>query len=205
MRLLAAQLVERPAAIDAGSACSGAAACRSKPAVNQNVEPDAFAALDADFAAHQLGEAPDDRQPEPGAAVAARRRRVDLRERLEQRVQRDRQECRCRCRAPRSAAGRAAASLTALRVTSDRHAAALRELDGVAAQIDQDLPEAARRRRARAPAPSDRSRLSSPVLSPAPTTRIVRTTLLDAARAARTRSIPGRACRPRSWRSRGCR
>jgi hypothetical protein len=46
----------------------------------------AFATLDARFAAHELVETPHDRQAETRAAVAARGRGVDLRERPEQRV-----------------------------------------------------------------------------------------------------------------------
>jgi hypothetical protein len=41
-------------------------------------------ALDPDLPTHQLGEPLADGQPEPGAAVLARGRSVDLRERLEQ-------------------------------------------------------------------------------------------------------------------------
>ena len=49
-------------------------------------------------AAHQLGEPPADREPEPGAAVPAARRRVRLAERLEQPVDRAPAGCRSPCR-----------------------------------------------------------------------------------------------------------
>ena len=61
-----------------------------------------------------------DRQAEPGAAVAARRRRVGLRERLEQPVASGPPGCRCRCRGPRSVSRCAsgAARLRRRRVTT---------------------------------------------------------------------------------------
>jgi hypothetical protein len=58
-------------------------------------------ALGPHAAAHALGEGAADREAEAGAAEAARRGGVDLRERLEQ-ARGDPPGCRCRCRGPSS-------------------------------------------------------------------------------------------------------
>ena len=79
-------------------------------------------------------------RPKPGAAVLARGGSVDLAERLEQPRPCDRRECRCRCPAP--------ANVTSCRPSpfgaplhSEHDFALLGELDGVAQQVDQDLPQ----------------------------------------------------------------
>ena len=71
--------------------------------VNRNVEPLPGPSLSRPHAtAHQLGEPPADREAQAGAAVLARRRRVGLRERLEQPAHRRRRRARCPCRARRT-------------------------------------------------------------------------------------------------------
>ena len=104
-------------------------------------------------AAHQLGQPLADREPEPGAAVAARGRGVDLAERLEQALACRRRRCRCRCRAPRrrSHTTEPAARRLALRRDRQHDLAALGELDRVDEQVEQDLPQRVRRRRRSAP------------------------------------------------------
>ena len=76
--------------------------------MNQNVLPRPGSPRGADLAAHHLHQLAADAQPQPGAAVGARGRRVGLAERLEQPRGGAGARCRCRCRRPRSArAGRA--------------------------------------------------------------------------------------------------
>ena len=73
--------------------------------VNRNVDPLPGPSLSAHMrAAHQLGEALADREAQARAAVLARRRRVGLRERLEQPAHAFRATGRCRCRARRTSA-----------------------------------------------------------------------------------------------------
>ena len=81
-------------------------------------------------------------KPEAGAAVAAGRGRVGLRERLEDRSPASPAGCRCRCRARRSAARPCRRRRGHSRSTRDHDLAALGELDGVADQVDEDLPQA---------------------------------------------------------------
>ena len=167
----------RSPALAAASAGAARAVSRSC-AVNQNVEPCAGRALDPDLAAHQLDELLGDRQPQAGAAVLARRRAVGLGEGLEQ----------SRLRLPaempmpvswtskRSVASR---GRLADRRDADDDFAALGELDRVADQIDQHLPQAAgvaaQRRghvavheRRRAPVPSACARSASRSTVPRP-------------------------------------
>ncbi len=83
---------------------SAPGSCRSNLAVNQKVDPAPGSLSTPISPAHQLDQALGDGQAEAGAAEAAGRGGVGLRERLEQRVGLLRRECRCRCRAPRTAA-----------------------------------------------------------------------------------------------------
>ena len=124
-----------------GRAAIGPARRPRARSVNQNVRALARRCSHADLAAHQLDELPADRQAEAGAAVAARRRAVGLRERLEQLRLCRRPGCRCRCRAPRSAAD---ASRGRRRRPRPRpRPALLGELDRVADEVDQHLPQPA--------------------------------------------------------------
>ena len=75
-------------------------------------------------AVHQLGQPPHDRQAKAGAAEAARRRTVGLRERLEQSRAARRHSCRCRCRSP--SASRACRPSPTGAVRARRDAAAAR-------------------------------------------------------------------------------
>ena len=68
------------------------------------------AALDRQVAAHRLGQAPADRQPEAGAAVPAGDAHVELAERLEEPVAPLRRDADARCRGRRRSAPRSAAS-----------------------------------------------------------------------------------------------
>ena len=113
-------------------------------------------ALDPDAAAHHLDELRRDRQAQAGAAVAARRRAVGLRERLEDRRAACRPGCRCRCRRPLNCSSTSSARLPLGRDAHD-DLAALGELDGVADQIQDHLPQADRRRRAGSRARSRRT------------------------------------------------
>ena len=76
-------------AISTRSGSSGAATCGGASAGRKsvNVEPFAGRRLDADLAAEQPRDLAGDREAEPGAAVAARRRPVRLLERLEDQLQ----------------------------------------------------------------------------------------------------------------------
>ena len=101
--------------------------------------PLALLALHPHRAAHQLDDALRDREAEPGAAVAARGRCVDLAERLEQPVHPilrdpDAGVADGEVQAMLSAAGR-------LGVDVDDHLALLRELDRVREQVEQHLPQ----------------------------------------------------------------
>ena len=101
-------------------------------------------ALDPDPAAHQLDQARGDRQPEPGAAVLARGRAVGLRERPRRSSPASPAGCRCRCRGPRSAGATSVRGpLRGDASTLDDDLAALGELDGVADEVDDDLPQPA--------------------------------------------------------------
>ena len=150
------------AATSAGSGFSGATArlasdgvgfgrrevaeCRVRRRRRRDREPERRAharnALDADVAAHQLGESLDDRQAEAGAAVAARGRRIDLRERVEQHSAALRRDADARVAHGDAHGQVGVAAIDHAHV--DRDLAALGELHGVAAEVDQDLPDARR-------------------------------------------------------------
>ena len=122
-----ASLLERVAA---------AAPPRGSGSSAQKVLPRAGAALDADLAAHQARQLAADRQAEAGAAVAPRRRRVALRERLEQaRLQLPRRR-RCRCRRPRGGPRRAPPAPASMRMPP-----AIGELDRVGDEVAEDLAD----------------------------------------------------------------
>ena len=163
-------------------------------------------ALDPDAAAHQLDELRRDRQAEAGAAEPARGRAVGLRERLEDRRAACPPGCRCRCRATANVQRRAARPCALVEADVDVDRAALGELDRVADEVDQHLPQpdriaddARRARRARR-----RSVSASPfcVRRAAPAARRSRR---RRPRSDERRPTRARACRPRSSRSRGCR
>src|SRR6185503_14141699 len=98
-----------------------------------------LAAFDADVAAEQLGETLDDGQAEPGTAVATSGRRIDLRERLEQRVQAIGRDAAARV--ANRAAKQDVLHIAARDRESEGHTAVLRELDGVSAEVHEYLPE----------------------------------------------------------------
>ena len=83
--------------------------------MNENALPTSGVLSTLERAAHQLHEPQRDGQPEPGAAVLARRRSVGLRERLEDQLLLARAGCRCRCRAPGRHDGAPAASVATRR------------------------------------------------------------------------------------------
>ena len=98
-------------------------------------------AVDLDVAAHQLAQPLDDHQAEPGAAVAARHRAVGLGERAEQPRHHRRRDAD-----PGVGDGQAQAPAVAVVAEvsqRDDDVAALGELDRVADQVGQDLPQAA--------------------------------------------------------------
>ena len=189
-----------------GSASAGT----SNRAVKWKVLPWPGLALDPDPAAHQLDQLAGDGQAQPGAAVLARRRAVRLGERLEDRLAACPAGCRCRCRGPRSA-GAASRDRNRSRTSSARPlhdrtttSPALGELDGVADQVDQHLPQPARvADQAVGHVGADVAGQLQPLGVGAHGQRLERV----AERVAQGESAPGRgrACRPRSWRSRGCR
>ena len=74
----------RQARVDVGGSLRRRPAGGSRRSVNQNVEPAVGRALDADVAAHAVHELAADGEAEARAAVLARGRGVDLRERLEE-------------------------------------------------------------------------------------------------------------------------
>ena len=97
----------------------------------------AFGALHAGGATHQLHEALHDGQAQSGAAELARRRAVCLSKRIEQRANAIRWNAHTRV-------GDGAADEDTVRiflddVTTYRHLSGLRELDGIAAQIEEHL------------------------------------------------------------------
>ena len=85
-----------------------------------------------------------DGQAETRAAVSPRRRPVGLRERLEDASLLAPAGCRCPCRARRTAAATRLRRVRSTSSTSTHDLAALGELDGVADQVDQDLPQRGR-------------------------------------------------------------
>ena len=91
-------------------------------------------------AAHQLRESPADGQPEPGPAVAARRRAIDLAERLEQTVHPVLGDADPGV-ADREVEPVPVARVEPLGAGRDHHLPALGELDRVVQQVDQDLPQ----------------------------------------------------------------
>ena len=174
-------------------------------AVKWNVLPLAELALDPDRPAHQLDQL---RPRSPGPARCRRTcgssRRPPARTASKSQPAACRAGCRCRCRGRRSA-GATLLARSATRTSTRTHdLAPLGELDGVADQVDEDLPQPAgvadqrvraRRRRRGRPAPGPSRGPAGPAW---PGCR-------RGARGGRSRWAPGRACRPRSWRSRGCR
>jgi hypothetical protein len=100
------------------------------------------AAVDADAPAHQLGELLDDRQAEAAAAVAARARRVDLREGVEHRVELVLGDADAGVAHLEAKLHRVVALAEDGDVEDD--AAALGELDRVVEQVDEHLAQAHR-------------------------------------------------------------
>ena len=162
-------------------------------------------ALDPDAPAHQLDELRRDGQAQPGAAVLARRRgAIGLAEGLEDRLLLVRRN---------ADAGVADAEMQSHRLRPSAYrvsrrtttSPALGELDGVADQVDDDLPQPARVADQRVghvrrdvtgqlqPLGGRAGPASACSVSP----RRVAQAELD--------RTPARACPPRSWRSRGCR
>ena len=164
----------------------------------------AHLARDPDPAAHQLGQALADRQPQAGAAVAARGRGVDLAERLEQPVQPVRRDADAGVADREGQLVKRRRAVEAAGAHREDDLAPLGELDGVGEQVEQDLaqprhvaddggggPVADARRPGRAP-----SRRPGRPPGPAPPRRT---------RGGRRAGTPAPASPPRSSRSRGCR
>ena len=97
-------------------------------------------ALDPDPAAHDFGEPLADGEAEAGAAILARRRRIDLAEGLEQTIHAIRGDAAARV-ADLEMERRVVAVLDD-RPDGQRHFARRGELHRVAQEIDQDLPQA---------------------------------------------------------------
>ena len=94
--------------------------------------------------AHQLGEAPADREPEPRAAVPAGGRRVDLAERLEEPAHPVGRDADAGVADVDVIDRRVSGARSRLAAGRDHDLAALGELDGVGQQVEHDLAEAAR-------------------------------------------------------------
>ena len=104
-----------------------------------NVDPTPSLALGPDLAAHQLGEPPADREPEAGAAVAARRGRVDLVNDSKSAVQRS---AGIPIPVSRTEKRDAASTGSERRRGDGQHdLALLGELDRVVQQVQQDLAQ----------------------------------------------------------------
>ena len=184
---------------------AGIGVAGSSRTLNQNVEPRSGFALDADLAPHQLDQSLRDRQAQSGAAVFARGRGVDLRERLEQPVACGRRECRCRCRCT---AKRTMAVVVDRRIRPrrpDHDLAPLGELDRVADQVDEHLPQPVgiAVNTWRAP----RARMWQASSSPLSSARWANISVTSSSSSVQVEidARRVRACRPRSWRNRGCR
>ena len=184
---------------------AGALGARPKRAVKWNVLPWPDLALDPDPAAHQLDQLRA-RSPAPGRcrrtcassscrpARTPRRSACCLSGGMPMPVSRDRevQATLVRRLAPR-------------RSTRDDHLALLGELDGVADQVDERPAAAGPGRRPGASGTSGATwQASSSPFSWARRASVFSVSPRRVAQVER-RSAPGRACRPRSWRSRGCR
>ncbi len=105
-----------------------------KPEVRANT----FAALDADLTTHQLDQALDDRESEPGAAIAASGRGIDLAEGTEQHIHSVGWN-------PNSRITHIEQKGNALQIgiehlDAHRDLASLRELDSIATQVQKNLP-----------------------------------------------------------------
>ena len=149
-----------------GDACCGAPGSRSGPSassrrtVKWNTLPEPGSELAPTSPPIMRHELAADGEAEPGAAVAARRRGVGLREGLEDAFEACPARSRCRCRRPRSARHRVAARRAARGRRTDT-SPSLRELDGVGEQVAEHLAERARGRRGRWPGRRRRARTSS--------------------------------------------
>jgi len=95
-------------------------------------------ALHHQFATERFGKAPADGQAQSGAAVASRDRRVGLHERIEDLLQRIGGNADTRVD---HIDGQLRLALAARQARDDAHAALLGELDGIANQVGQQLPE----------------------------------------------------------------
>ena len=113
---------------------------RRAGAVKWNVLPRAELALDPDAAAHQLDERRRDRQAQAGAAEPARRRAVGLAEGLEDRGVLVRRDADAGV-ADREVQHRSPSSVRASSRTSTSTWPARGELDGVADQVGEHLPQ----------------------------------------------------------------
>ncbi len=115
--------------------------------------------------------------------------------------------CRCRCRATSKRRARRCARSRRCSATADARPRRCGELDGVADQVDQHLPQPDRV--AAAPAVGTLvGDVAAPARAPWPAAawreQHAARRSTSVARG-RSRWSPARACRPRSWRSRGCR
>ncbi len=102
--------------------------------------PPALLAFHADPPSHKLDELLRDREAEARAAVLSRRGAVALGERREERLESVPRRCRCPCRGLRSGASALSPS-AAGEGDPDGDLAPLGELDGVAHEIREDLPQ----------------------------------------------------------------
>ena len=110
--------------------------------VTVKVLPLADLAGDGDAAAQGLGDAAADGQAQARAAELPRHRAVGLHERIEDRLELLRRGCRCPCRSRRTTS--CGSDATGTSSATIRTPPALGELDGVAHQVHQQLPQARR-------------------------------------------------------------
>ena len=106
------------------------------------MEPTPGSTLDGDAAVHEVGELAADREPQAGAAEAARRRLVGLRERLEDLVQRG--GVHADAGVGHGEPHDRAISLGGLDIRAHDDFAALGEFHGVADEIHEHLTQAQR-------------------------------------------------------------
>jgi len=116
--------------------------CRFEGQGHGEGRTDTGRAIDRDIAAHQLRQPADDREAEPSPPIASRRRAVRLRKRLEEArlllgIEPDAGVFDRECHPRPPAADRR-------RACAHDDLAALGELDGIAQQVEQDLPDAGR-------------------------------------------------------------
>ncbi len=176
---------------------------RRQPQVEGEPRPPPRFALDADAPAHQPEQAPADRQPQPGAAVAPAHRAVGLREVLEHLLEGVRSDADAGVLDPDADQGLVVGPLQ----QPDAHhdLAALGELDRVAQQVGQHLPQAERvaAQAQRCVGRDDLHRQLDPL--GLRRLREHRQRLLDHVDEAEVDRAPAPGARTRSWRSRGCR